>query len=734
MSFQDLVLSPTYNTDDEKYNPARNFYNPVLSRAKTYKRVAGYFSSSSFTFIGKGLGTFIQNGGLMQFVLNVQLLEDDYMNIRLGMESPETILESRFLNDLSNIQDECLHNHAKVLGWLIANNRLEVKIGYVEDEEEIGINPILHQKYGIMEDEDGNLIAFSGSNNESASGWVYNTEYLTVFCSWKPGQEDYITDISSNFEKFWNNKGNRTKVIPFPDAVKQNLISIAPRTEEDLNKLLKIINPDEEEGDQDQEPTLTKPPKKPEIKLRDYQVKAVDEWQANNYHGLLEMATGTGKTITAVSAYETVLNTEDKLILLVICPYSHLPTQWESTIKMMHLPIKKYLRADGNTPEWSDTIYTEALRSFSSKQKRNLVILSTNDTASSSRFREMFDKIQAICNFSWMVICDEVHSIGSSTYRQALYPEYKYRLGLSATPDRYFDEEGSDFIREYFGKTVFQFSLREAIDTINPDTGVSYLVPYDYEVKFTSLTPTEATNYLEWTKKIIRLRNIIESGKCTKEDKDRLNFWYIQRQNIIKNAANKMTVLEEIILDLLEKNELDHLLIYCSDSDPEQLEQVKNLLNVLSKKKQKLIKCRKYTSDESSRILKKEGCSERDKILQNFSNGDFEVLLAMKCLDEGVDVPSTKTAILMCSSGNPKEYIQRRGRILRPYTGKMKAVMYDIAAMPPTGIDRGYAKNLEEVIAKEQKRMEEFAKDSLNNPDIEHLIETYQNNSQRKIK
>ncbi|MDD4437781.1 MAG: DEAD/DEAH box helicase family protein [Tissierellia bacterium] len=734
MSFQDLTLLPSYNTDDEKYNPARTFYNPVLSRAKTYKRVAGYFSSSSFAFIGKGLGTFIQNGGLMQFILNVQLLEDDYMNIRLGIESPETIIESRFLNDLSNIQDECLHNHAKVLGWLIANNRLEVKIGYVEVEDEIGIKPILHQKYGIMGDKEGNLIAFTGSNNESASGWVYNTECLTVFCSWKPGQKEYITDFSSKFEKFWNNKGNRTKVIPFPDAVKQNLISIAPRTEADLNKLLKIINPDEGEGGQDQEPTFTKPPKKLEVKLRDYQVKAVEAWKTNNCSGILEMATGTGKTITAVSAYENILNTEEKLILLVICPYSHLPAQWEKTIEMMDLPIKKYLRADGNTPEWSDTIYTEALRSFSSKQKRNLVILSTNDTASSPRFREMFDKIQAICNFPWMIICDEVHSIGSSTYRKALYPEYKYRLGLSATPDRYFDEEGSDFIREYFGKTVFQFSLREAIDTINPNTGVSYLVPYDYEVRFTSLTSTETTKYLEWTKKIIKLRNVIENGKCTKDDKDRLNFWYIQRQNIIKNAANKMTVLEGIILDLLEKNELDHLLIYCSDSDPEQLEKVKELLTTLSKKRQKLIKFRKYTSDESSRILKKDGYSERDLILHKFNDGDFEILLAMKCLDEGVDVPSTKTAVLMCSSGNPKEYIQRRGRILRPYPGKKKAVMYDIAAMPPTGVNGPYAKNLEEVVAKEQKRMEEFAKDSLNNPDIQQLIQTYQNDSQRKMK
>jgi len=734
MSFQDVVLLPTYNTDDEKYNPARNFYNPVLSRAKVYKRVAGYFSSSSFAFIGKGLGALIQNGGLMQFVLNVQLLEDDYMNIRLGMESPETIIESRFLNDLSNIKDECIYNHAKVLGWLIANNRLEVRIGYVEDEDEMGMNPILHQKSGIMEDDAGNLIAFNGSNNESASGWVYNTEYLTVFCSWKPGQEEYVSDISANFEKFWNNKGNRTKVIPFPDAVIQNLISIAPKTEVDLHKLLKIINPDEEKEVHGQEPAYTKAPKIPEVKLRDYQVKAVEAWKANNYHGLLEMATGTGKTITAVSAYENILNTEDKLILLVICPYSHLPAQWESTIEKMHLPIKKFLRADGNTSRWDDTIYTEALRTFSSKQKRNLVILSTNDTACSPRFREMFDKIQAICNFPWMVISDEVHSIGSSTYRKALYPEYKYRLGLSATPDRYFDDEGSDFIREYFGNTVFQFSLREAIDTINPDTGVSYLVPYDYEVRFTSLTSTETEKYLEWTKKIIILRNIIENGKCTKEDKDHLNFLYIQRQNIIKNAANKMTVLEGIIQDLLKKNELDHLLIYCSDSDPEQLEKVKELLDSLSKKRQKMIKFRKYTSDESSRILKKAGCSERDVILRNFNNGDFEVLLAMKCLDEGVDVPSTKTAVLMCSSGNPKEYIQRRGRILRPYPGKKKAVMYDIAAMPPIGTGGSYAKNLEEVVAKEQKRMEEFAKDSLNNPDIELLIETYQNNSQRNTK
>ena len=232
---------------------------------------------------------------------------------------------------------------------------------------------------------------------------------------------------------------------------------------------------------------------------------------------------------------------------------------------------------------------------------------------------------------------------------------------------------------------------------------------------------------MKLTRNIVRLRGIIDSGKGSGKDIDNLNQMYNNRKRILKNAENKIEVLREILVDLVDKKELEHLLIYCSDTDTSQMENVMTLLNDVSKKKHRLIKFKKYTSDESSRISKKTGRSERDEILIDFDAGRLDALLAMKCLDEGVDVPSTKTAILMCSSGNSKEYIQRRGRILRPAPGKEKAILYDIAVLPPLGGKWGGLSSLQEIIEGEKKRMLEFSKDSLNQPDIELLIDNQQN-------
>jgi len=725
MVLSDYYFSRSYSTDDVEKKPAK-FYNSALKEAIIYKRIAGYFSSASFAIVSNGLKTFIENGGKMQFIFNVQLDEADYDNLLIGYDTPETIIESRFLDDLSDFENECIQNHAKVLGWLIAQKILEVKIGYVEYEDKIGFEPILHQKSGILEDKQGNIVAFNGSNNESASGWVYNTESFNVFCNWNPGQEGYVEDTVASFEKYWANKGEKTRVISFPEAVKRHLISIAPKTKEDLENILQTLIPDfnEERRVSDNKATYSKDTG---IKVREYQRKAIDAWIENNHSGLFEMATGTGKTITASVAYKELLDKVENLVLVITCPYTHLPTQWENTLKKLNIPDAIYLRADGNTVNWKDKIYQECLKIKTRRRKKNIVILSTNDTASSPRFRSMYELIQEQCNFSWMLIADEVHSIGSHTYRQALYPEYKYRIGLSATPDRYFDDEGTGFIKEYFGGTVFQFTLGEAITSINPDTGTTYLVPYDYLVKFVRLNDDETEEYMGLTRKIIGLRNIVESGKGTKEDSDRLQQMYNNRKRILKNAENKIEMLREILVELLDKKELEHLLIYCSDTDTSQMENVMNLLPEVSKKKHRLITFKKYTSDESSRISKKTGKSERDDILIDFDKGRLDVLLAMKCLDEGVDVPSTKTAILMCSSGNSKEYIQRRGRILRPAPGKDKAILYDIAVLPPLGGKWGGVSSLQEIIEGEKKRMLEFSKDSLNQPDIELLIDNQQN-------
>ena len=288
-----------------------------------------------------------------------------------------------------------------------------------------------------------------------------------------------------------------------------------------------------------------------------------------------------------------------------------------------------------------------------------------------------------------------------------------YRLGLSATPSRYFDDEGSKFIIDYFGGTVYSFDLKRAINEINPETGKSYLTPYEYYPLFVELSDEEYEKYELFSKKISRQYAISKN----KKDKDELLQRLLEkRQKIIVDCPAKYEAFNKI-LDTIKKD-LNYCLVYCSDV---QINETQNIL------KRRLITNHRFTGDEGIKPNKKYGGkSERQFILDQFGekNPTFQILVAMKCLDEGVDVPAARTAVILASSGNPKQYIQRRGRILRRSPGKDKAVIYDILVLPP-------AKKMSEfddmelekkILRKELARYEEFAKISLNFTEALNII------------
>ena len=290
-----------------------------------------------------------------------------------------------------------------------------------------------------------------------------------------------------------------------------------------------------------------------------------------------------------------------------------------------------------------------------------------------------------------------MHGLGSPKRRGGLIKNYVFRLGLSATPTRWFDDEGTKALRQFFGKTVFEFPLQKAIE-------MNYLTPYEYHPHFVSLTPEEMEQYLEETKKIAR-----EYAKSKNKDKENklLELLCIIRQKIVTNAVEKYQVLEEI-LDT-QKN-LSLCLIYCS---PEQIDRVQEILN-----RRGVI---------NHRFTARENIVERKRILKGFSEGAYDVLVAMNCLDEGIDIPATRIAIIMASSGNPRQYIQRRGRILRKHPGKDKAIIHDFIVIPEVSMnDDPYLFELErKILRKELKRYEEFARSSVNYLEALNLIYPY---------
>ncbi len=685
MSFQDLSLKHSYSSESDDL--LADFYVPILGEAVFYRRVTGYFSSGSFAAAAAGLTHFVQNKGRMQFILNVMLSKADYDQIERGLESPDELIASRLLEDLQTMQDECLLNHARMLGWLIANRFLDIRVGYVEDKMWGGA--LLHQKTGILTDRLGNIVSFSGSNNESASGWKFNSEKFKAFFSWENGNCDFIRDDIADFEELWNDRASKTRVVSFPDAVKKHLIAIAPTDNDDLIRLVKVI-----EGRQEAV----------RIKLRGYQKDAIDCWFNKGCKGIFEMATGTGKTYTALGALLQLLEREEKLVTIIACPFLHLVTQWEDSLNAMGFRTKTIEASSANS-KWRSKLL-DWIFDIGLGNRHQFIILTTHDTLSSAKFIELMEEVE--CPI--LLIGDEVHGLGAVQRSDGLLEQYQYRLGLSATPERYFDEVGSEKLRSYFHGTVYSFPLNRAINEINPDTEETFLCPYKYHPLFVELTAdTEMKEYVGLSRMI---NTLSLKKKRSREDDLRLEALLRKRSTVLKNARNKYSAFRDLIIRLLKQESLHHTLVYCS---PQQIETVQAILHETSSVVQHRFT---YKEDATKKQVEFGGKTEREYILSNFAAGIYQILVAIRCLDEGVDVPATENAVLMCSSGNPKEHIQRRGRILRRFPGKNEAAIYDITALPSMSDGQASNKTRKEMIEKQLERIDVFAEDALNKSEV----------------
>jgi len=683
VSFLDLELKHDY--DSEEDDILHDFYIPVLSKAKKYYRLAGFFSSSALAVAAKGMSTFAKNEGNMKLIVGARLEKHDVDAIREGLEDPEKVIAEMMLEELEQIEEEFVRDHIRALAWLVAKNQLNLKVAIVTDKYGLPIDydtalrqGIFHQKVGIFEDEDGNLISFSGSVNESATAWEDNIEEFKVFRSWIEAEKGYFAADFSRFNRFWKGRANRTKVVDIPEAIKEKLIEIAPSNIEELNL---------ERWVEDSKQVRT-------VELRDYQLEAVQNWLNSEKRGILEMATGTGKTIAALSCLKKTLEMESKGIVVISSPFIHLSDQWIREFDKLAIKSQKLL-ADSSKAGWRDKLVDRIIDVENGITDR-LIVLTTHNTFSSADFMSIIKKSKKRApELKFLLIVDEVHGIGAPERRNGLIREYDYRLGLSATPKRWFDFEGTDKIFSYFGDVVFEFSLKAAIDA-------GYLTPYIYKPHFTSLTPQEMERYEEESRKIARA---YYRSKDEDEKDEIFTLLCIKRQKIIRNAINKLVVFQEILDEL---DEIKHCLVYCS---PKQIRPVQEILN------QRNIIQHKFTEIEGTKPEDRfDGLSERDFLIKQFSEGVYRALVSMRCLDEGVDVPPARLAIMLDNSGNPREYIQRRGRVLRKYPGKENAVIHDIIVEPvlrlTTSQELGDLER--KIIAKELQRYRDFAHSSQN--------------------
>ena len=662
MSLRELALQYEYRSDGA--NLVKDFYTPCLRNATQYWRAVAYFTSNGLALNVKGLSTFIRHGGQMSLVTGPKLMSDDIEAIRRGYEAKEQNLDPSLDCDFEKVS----HDKLMLLTWLIEHGYLEIKIASPSDSISNYQYAVYHEKTGVFLDDNNNAVAFSGSSNETVGGLLNNFESIDVHWSWDDAQERVQQKVD-NFNRLWNNNTEKLEVIDFLNAVAEGLL-----IHQTVYETEQIETTDNPEIIEQIVPYLPK-----DMVLRKYQSEAIDAWFENGCRGLWEMATGTGKTITALSALAKLREEKEHLFVLVACPYQHLVDQWYAeAVRFGFEPILAYK----NSATWVNRLNTALVR-YNYGVRDTVCTITTQTTFIAETMQKLLSKLKRDA----VLVADEVHHLGAERSRKRLTDVFTYRLGLSATPNRWFDELGTTALKTYFGDTVYEFSLDKAIK-------MGYLCPYYYHPHLVELTDDEFEAYESLTEGISKLYHQVESGELS-EALERL---LIKRATLLNRAENKLTKLAELLTDKVDS--LHHTLFYCALG---RIDPVLELLTNLG------LRVAKFTAEESA--------AERQELLKMFATGHLQALVAMRCLDEGVDVPSTRTAYILASSSNPKEFIQRRGRILRQSSGKEYAEIHDLIAVPPMDY-RQYPtatfRTERKIVGRELERFNEFAGMALN--------------------
>lgn len=443
------------------------------------------------------------------------------------------------------------------------------------------------------------------------------------------------------------------------------------------------------------------------VETRDYQQRAVSSWVEADGKGVLEMATGTGKTVTSLLiAAHAAQAMDGQMALVIAVPYQHLVDQWAKDVRDFGAnPVLAY----ESRRNWQERLEGE-LAEFDLGVRNGLVVITTHTTFASQNFQRTLGRVS---RDRFMLIADEVHHMGAPHLKESLPEAVPLRLGLSATPERFYDDEGTEELFEYFGGIVYQYGLQEAIEN-------GALCEYYYIPHVVELTDEEADEYLTLSKKIARLisREGGDLGDADLQDNKDLQFALFKRARLVGTAERK---LDRLVQLLGQESAVKHTLVYCGDGTVEGSVANRTRRHVdaaVSRLRADLgLRVKRFTADESR--------DERQDLLAEFDDGDIEALVAIRCLDEGVDVPATRTAYMLASSSNPRQFVQRRGRILRTYPGKHHAVIHDFVVAPPmelrdsADVDESMFKTERNLVRRELERVNLFAEAARNHPDAD---------------
>lgn len=657
----DYSFGTEYRTGE--VDPVELFYKPCLKHSINYWRAVGYFKSSIFLLIGKELIDFIDSQGKIYIICSPQLDDDDIKAIEKGYKNRDNIISTRLVLELEQLLESTDTNlKSRILSTLISACVLDIKIAFRNNYQ-----GIYHEKMGIFEDSDGNKVSFKGSSNETWSGWHSdgNFESIEVFCSWRNNDEkSRVVKHLDYFERLWNNDVKNILTLELPSAVRNKMLQASFDSIESVKKYL-----ERDKGGKDIRDDSKKP--------FEHQIEAISEWQKNGKKGILEHATGSGKTFTAIMAIREHVN-EGKPVLIVV-PGELLLKQWKAEIEAEFQNVALLIAGAGYT-SWKKPKRLSSVTS-SLINDRPRIVLSTMQTA---RTADFINKINDGDHL--MIVADEVHEIGSKKNSNILKLNTGVRLGLSATPYRYGDPEGTEKIISYFGGIVQPtFTLNEAIKA-------GRLVEYEYYPTPLHLNDRESEEWDNLSKKISReIAKLPDISEGNIQITDKIKLLLIHRRRIAKKAEAKVLYTYNVIKEHYQEGQ--KWLIYCEDID--QLEEV---LTKLQEGDFPAIKYYSEMGDAAATSL-------------NWFVDFGGILVSIRCLDQGIDIPDISHAIIIASSQNPRQFIQRRGRVLRKFPGKYKAVIYD-AIVTPSSITKEPTQL--SLVKSELARAIEFSENSIN--------------------
>ena len=547
---------------------------------------------------------------------------------------------------------------------------------------------------------ENNIVVFSGSPNESMAALIENYETMDVYKSWDNlGDLERIHDKQSAFESIWAGTEPKINTMEFKDITNE-FIKKYKKHQVDYNRY--FLNKDAKKTTEKRERTFFIIPDT--VELHEYQKQAIVTWLNNQSCGIFDMATGTGKTYTALGALSALSDKlEDRLAVVIVAPYQHLVEQWVEDIKVFNVePIVAY-----SATKWKSE-FKNSVIGYNIGVVKNFCIITTNATFITNDFQDILAKFKK--NFCFVV--DEAHNFGAEKIKSMLPLKARYRIALSATIERHMDEDGTAEIKRYFGKISIKFGLKEAIRK-------GFLTPYYYYPVLTFLSLDELDEYERLTRLISRSCGAKEDD--LKKNKN-LQHLLIKRARVVAACYEKTNKLIEMLRPM--KREAN-ILVYCgatkyhSELDDEDIRQIDLITSRIASETG--MRVNKFTADEDRET--------RQIIKGMFATGSqLQVVTAIKCLDEGVNIPAIRKAFILASSTNPKEYIQRRGRVLRKYPGKKYAEIYDFITLPRRLEDVQFLAEREinsdlSLVRREIDRIKDFTKTALNPLDSDNLIE-----------